>query len=124
IITSREAMTLSKQPRRLAIIGAGAIGCEVADFYNPLGTEVTGGGRVPALLPNEDDDVSIALERVFSKRGIKFFVKTKLDKIDNGNDGAMKLSLSGGDQPATVEADVVLVAVGVTPNTDGLLAPG
>ena len=123
IITSREAMTLPKQPRRLAIIGAGAIGCEFGDFYNALGTEVTIVEMLPHLLPNEDDDVSLVLERVFQKRGVKVFVKTKLDKLDKTNDG-IKLSLSGGEKPTTVEADVVLVAVGVIGNTDGLLAQG
>jgi dihydrolipoamide dehydrogenase len=128
IITSREAMILPKQPRRMAIVGAGAIGCEFGDFYNALGTEVTIVEMLPHLLPNEDDDVSLVLERVFQKRGMKSFLKTKVEKLDRNNDG-IKLTLSGGDggggeKPATIEADVVLVAVGVTGNTDGLLAPG
>ncbi|MGH7214451.1 MAG: dihydrolipoyl dehydrogenase [Tepidisphaeraceae bacterium] len=122
IITSREAMILPKQPRRMAIIGAGAIGCEFADFYNAVGTEVTIVEMLPHLLPNEDEDVSILLERAFAKRGIKLFLKTRTDKIDKANDG-VKLTLSG-EKAATVDADVVLVAVGVRGNTDGLIGPG
>jgi dihydrolipoamide dehydrogenase len=122
IITSREAMTLPSLPKRLAIIGAGAIGCEFADFYNALGTEVTIVEMLPHLLPNEDDDVSILLERVFAKRGLKLHLKTKTDKIEKIS-GGVRLTLSG-ENPGAVEADVVLVAVGVTGNTDGLVGPG
>ena len=122
IITSREAMNLPKQPKRLAIIGAGAIGCEFADFYNALGTEVTIVEMLPHLLPNEDEDVSILLERIFIKRGVKLHLKTKTDKIEKTADG-VKLTLSG-DKPGTVDADVVLVAVGVVGNTEGLAGPG
>jgi dihydrolipoamide dehydrogenase len=122
IITSREAMNLPKQPRRIAIIGAGAIGCEFGDFYNALGTEVTIVEMLPHLLPNEDEDVSILLERVFAKRGVKIHLKTKTDKIDKTADG-VKLTLSG-EKAGTVDADVVLVAVGVVGNTEGLVGPG
>ncbi|MEO6436862.1 MAG: dihydrolipoyl dehydrogenase [Tepidisphaeraceae bacterium] len=121
IITSREAMTPAKQPRRLAIIGAGAIGCEFADFYNAVGTEVTLIEMLPQLLPIEDDDVSLALKRSFEKRGIKVMLKTKTDKVEKAG-GALKLTLSGdGAAGGTVECDVLLVAAGVTANTDGLV---
>jgi dihydrolipoamide dehydrogenase len=118
VITSREAMTLPAQPKRLAIIGAGAIGCEFADFYNSLGTQVTVVEMLPHLLPNEDEDVSIVLERIFAKRGIDVRTRTKTDKIEKLN-GGVRLTLSG-DKAGTVDADVVLVAVGVAGNTEGL----
>jgi dihydrolipoamide dehydrogenase len=121
IITSREAMTLPAQPKRMAIIGAGAIGCEFADFYNAVGTEVTIVEMLPHLLPNEDEEVSRLLERVFAKRGIKVFTKTKTEKVEKTTDG-VRLTLSG-EQSATLDADVVLIAVGVTGNTEGLAAP-
>jgi dihydrolipoamide dehydrogenase len=121
VITSREAMTLPKQPRRMAIIGSGAIGCEFADFYNAVGTEVTVVEVLDHLLPNEDEDVSVLLERSFAKRGIKVFTKTKAEKLDK-TDGGVKLTLTG-EHAATVEADVVLVAVGVTGNVEGVAAP-
>ena len=63
-------MNLPKQPKKLAIIGAGAIGCEFADFYNAIGTEVVIVEMMDHLLPIEDEDVSILLERVFAKREI------------------------------------------------------
>jgi len=121
IITSREAMTLPTLPKRMAIIGAGAIGCEFGDFYNSLGTEVTIVEMLPHLLPNEDEDVSRLLERVFDKRGVKLHLKTKTDKIEKTANG-VKLTLSG-EKAGTVEADVVLVAVGVVGNTEGLVGP-
>lgn len=121
VITSREAMTLAKQPKSLAIVGAGAIGCEFADFYNALGTEVTIIEMLPHILPNEDDDVAIALERSFTKRGIKLYTKTKTEKVEKTAEG-VRLHLSGATQTA-VDADVVLVAIGVMGNVDGLAAP-
>jgi dihydrolipoamide dehydrogenase len=121
VITSREAMNLPKQPKKIAIIGAGAIGCEFADFYNSVGTEVVIVEMLDHLLPNEDEDVSILLERVFAKREIDVRIKTKTDKVEVTPTG-VKLTLSGA-KPGVVEADVVLVAIGVSANTAGLLGP-
>jgi dihydrolipoamide dehydrogenase len=121
IITSREAMNLSKQPKKIAIIGAGAIGCEFADFYNSIGTEVVIVEMLDHLLPNEDEDVSILLERVFAKREIDVRSKTKTDKVETTPSG-IKLTLSGA-KPGIVEADVVLVAIGVSANSAGLAGP-
>jgi dihydrolipoamide dehydrogenase len=122
IITSREAMSLPKQPKKIAIIGAGAIGCEFADFYNAIGTEVVIVEMMDHLLPIEDEDVSVVLERVFAKREIDVRVKTKTEKVEP-TAGGVKLTLSGA-KAGVVEADVVLVAIGVTGNTEGLAAPG
>lgn len=121
IITSREAMTLPSQPKKLAIIGAGAIGCEFADFYSSIGSEVVIVEMLDNLLPIEDTDVSIALEKVFARRKIDVRTKTKTEKAEKVGDG-VRLTLSGA-KPGTVEADVVLVAVGVTGNLEGLGAP-
>ena len=121
VITSREAMNLPKQPKKLVIIGAGAIGCEFADFYNAIGTEVTIVEMLDHLLPIEDEDVSLLLERTFAKRNIDVRTKTKTDKVETTSAG-VKLTLSG-EKPGIIEADVVLVAIGVTGNTEGLSAP-
>ena len=121
VITSREAMTLPAQPKRLAVIGAGAIGCEFADFYNAVGTEVTVIEMLPQLLPIEDADVSRLLRTSFEKRGIKVHTGTKTEKVEKTDKG-VKLTLSG-EQSASIEADVVLVAIGVTGNVEGLIGP-
>jgi len=121
IITSREAMNLPTQPKKIAIIGAGAIGCEFADFYNALGTEVVIIEMMDHLLPIEDEEVSTLLERIFAKRNIDVRVKTKTDKVEKIPTG-VKLTLTG-EKPGTIEADVVLVAVGVTGNIEGLAPP-
>jgi dihydrolipoamide dehydrogenase len=121
IITSREAMTLAKQPRKIAIIGAGAIGCEFADFYSSIGTDVVVVEMLDNLLPNEDPDVSMVLERIFAKRKIDVRTKTKTEKVEKTADG-VRLTLSGA-KAGTVDADVVLVAVGVTGNVENVAAP-
>lgn len=120
IISSREAMILPHQPKRMAIIGAGAIGCEFADFYNAIGTEVTIVEMLPQILPNEDDEVARALKSSFTKRGINVFTGTKTEKVEKTPYG-VKLTLSG-EHATTLEADVVLVAIGVTGNVDGVAA--
>jgi dihydrolipoamide dehydrogenase len=105
----------------MAIIGAGAIGCEFADFYNAIGTEVAVVEMLPHLLPNEDEDVSILLERVFAKRGMKIHTNTKTEKLEKlPNDSGVRLTLSAG---GTVEADVLLVAAGVTGLADQATDP-
>ncbi len=93
VITSREAMILPKQPKKLAIIGAGAIGCEFADFYSSMGTEVEIVELLDHLLPIEDEDCSVLLERLFQKRGIKVHIKTKTEKVEKTANG-VKLILS------------------------------
>src|SRR5580658_5355771 len=115
VITSREAMNLPKQPKKIAIIGAGAIGCEFADFYNAIGSEVVIVEMLDHLLPIEDEEVSILLERTFARREIDVRVKTKTEKVELTPNG-VKLTLSGA-KAGVVEADVVLVAIGDSGNT-------
>ncbi len=121
IFTSREAMTLPHQPKRLAIIGAGAIGCEFADFYNAVGSEVVLIEMLDHLLPNEDGDVAAVLHRVFEKRKIDIRTKTKTAKVQTTAHG-VKLTLEGA-KPGSVTADGVLVAIGVTGIADGAVDP-
>jgi dihydrolipoamide dehydrogenase len=123
IISSREAMILKEQPKRLAVIGAGAIGCEFADFYRALGTEVTIIEMLDHLLPIEDDDVSVALEKAFAKNGIKVFTKTKTEKLEKTANG-VKLTITNDAGTNVVEADLALVAIGVTGNVENLSASG
>ncbi|HYO08094.1 MAG TPA: dihydrolipoyl dehydrogenase [Tepidisphaeraceae bacterium] len=124
IITSREAMNLPQQPKRLAIIGAGAIGCEFGDFYNAVGTEVTIVEMLDNLLPNEDTETSVLLERSFQKRGIKVLTRHKTDKIDRvGNAVRLTVTPAAGGASQTIEVDAVLVAVGVSGNVENVAAP-
>jgi len=118
VVTSREAMNLPQQPKRLAIVGAGAIGAEFADFYNAIGTQVTLIEMLDTILPIEDTDVSTMLSRIFTKRGIDVRAKTKTEKVEKTSDG-VRLTLSG-EKPGVVDADVVLIAIGVTGNSENL----
>jgi dihydrolipoamide dehydrogenase len=119
VISSKEAMTLDPQPKTLVIIGAGAIGVEFAYFYNAFGTKVTMVEMMPNLLPVEDTEVSQALEKSFQKQGVKFFTNTKTTKTELTSAG-VKITVSdakGAEQE--LEADVCLVAIGVTPLLPG-----
>ena len=122
VISSREAMTLPKQPKSLAVIGAGAIGCEFADFYNSMGTDVTIIEFLDHLLPNEDQDCSILLERIYAKRGMKIMTRSKTERIEKTDTG-VRLHVTTPEGPKTVDAEVCLLAVGVTGNLDNLFGP-
>jgi dihydrolipoamide dehydrogenase len=122
IINSRDAMILDNQPKRLAVVGAGAIGIEYAYFYNAFGTEVTVIEMLDRLLPVEDDDVSKELARAFRKYGIKTHTSTKTQSIEK-TDAGVKLTISPVDDDAKteeIEADRVLLAIGVAGNYAGL----
>ncbi len=123
IITSREAMILRELPRRLLIIGAGAIGVEFAYIYNAFGTAVTLVEIMPRILPVEDEEISTRLRMVFAKRGIAIHTDTRTEKVEAGPAGVTVTLLDAARQERrTVEADVVLVAVGVTGNVENLFA--
>ena len=118
VISSREAMTLEKQPASMAIVGAGAIGVEFAYFYNAFGTKVTLIEMLPRLLPQEDHEVSGVLDKAFRKQGIKIRTETKVAEAENrGSHVVLNLK---GKKTETIDAEVCLVAVGVTP----VLPPG
>jgi dihydrolipoamide dehydrogenase len=114
-------MTLPSQPKSLVVLGAGAIGVEFASFYRSLGVEVTIVEFLPRLVPNEDPEVSKELARAFDKRGIKALVGHKVTSAEKTGTG-VKIAVepaNGGDK-ATLEADILLVAVGVQANTENL----
>ncbi len=122
IISYKEAMVLPEQPKRLAIIGAGAIGMEFAYFYNAFGTEVTVIEMLDRLLPNEDEDVSKVIEKSFTKQGVKFHTSTKTTAVKK-TDGGVELTIAPVNdekKTQTLQADKVLVAVGVMGRYDGL----
>ncbi|HLL25312.1 MAG TPA: dihydrolipoyl dehydrogenase [Kofleriaceae bacterium] len=121
IIEYRRAMTLPEQPKSMVVLGAGAIGVEFASFYRSLGTEVTIVEFLPRLVPNEDPEISKELARAFDKRGIKVLVDTKLTSANNSGDHVTITAepKAGGDK-LELTADILLVAVGVAPNTENL----
>ncbi len=122
VIGSREAMILEPQPKRMVIIGAGAIGVEFAYFYNAFGTEVTLLEMMPNVLPVEDTEVSQALERALKKQGIKILTGTKTAKAETTRKG-VRVTLEGKSSES-LEAEVALVAIGVMPLLpDGKLKP-
>ncbi|MGB1888255.1 MAG: dihydrolipoyl dehydrogenase, partial [Akkermansiaceae bacterium] len=118
VISSKEAMTLEKQPKSMVIIGAGAIGVEFGYIYNAFGTEVTIIEMMPNLLPVEDDDVSDAITKSYRKAGINCLTDTKvIGTRDNGNSVTITVENSSGSKEIT--ADSCLVAIGVAPVLPG-----
>lgn len=120
VMTSREALAMTKQPKSIVIVGAGAIGVEFAYFYNALGTEVTLVEMLPQVLPVEDEEVSKVLHRAFDKQGIKTYVDTKCENIRVGKN-SVKVDLVTGDKKEEVEAEVLLSAIGVVANIEGVI---
>jgi len=121
IIEYRKAMTLPEQPKSIIVLGAGAIGVEFASFYRSLGTHVTIVEFLPRLVPNEDPDISKELARAFERKGIQLLVGHKLTSAKvTGNQVAVTVEPTAGGEPRTLEADILLVAVGVAANTENL----
>jgi dihydrolipoamide dehydrogenase len=118
IITSTEAMSLEEQPKDLIIIGAGAIGVEFAYFYSVLGTKVTIIEMMENILPIEDKEVSVTLEKSFKKRGIEIITSAKVVKVENSKNSVNVIVEKDGKKIELV-ADKVLSAIGVTGNTEG-----
>lgn len=119
IIGYREAMTLEKQPKSMVVVGSGAIGSEFAYFYNAIGTKVTLVEMLPAIVPFEDEEVSKQLERSFKKSGIDVMTEASVESVDtSGNTCKVKIKNKKGEQ--SIECDVVLSAVGVATNIEGI----
>lgn len=116
VIGSREAMVLPKQPKSITIIGAGAIGIEFAYFFNSYGTEVTVVEMLDTVLPNEDNEVSAALEKSLAKQGIKLLTSTKTTSADTDGDGVkLIVEPAEGGESSTIESEICLVAIGIAP---------
>ncbi len=119
IIGYREAMTLPELPASMVVVGSGAIGSEFANFYQTLGTQVTLVEFLPRLVPNEDEEVSKQLERSFRKTGMKIMTGSSVESADCSGEKC-KVSIKTPKGMETVEADIVLSAVGVTTNLEGI----
>lgn len=117
VIGYRQAMTLEKQPKSMVVVGSGAIGSEFAFFYNSIGTAVTLVEFMPNILPLEDEEVSKQLARSFKKQGIKIMTDSTVESVEK--EGSMcKVHIKTKKGTETIETEVVLSAVGVTPNLE------
>ncbi len=119
VIGYREAMTLSKQPKKLIIVGSGAIGIEFAYFYNSMGTEVTIVEYLNRIVPVEDEEVSKQLEKNFKKSGIKIMTNTEVTGVNTSGKG-VKATVKTEKGEETLNADIVLSAVGIKSNIENL----
>lgn len=119
VIGYREAMTLKDQPKKMVIVGSGAIGTEFAYFYNSIGTEVTVVEYMDALVPREDKDISKELTKIFKKKGINVIANSSVEFIDTSGEGCKVTIKSNKDnKESQIECDIVLSAVGVAPNVE------
>jgi dihydrolipoamide dehydrogenase len=116
VITSEQALQMNFVPNKVIVLGGGVIGVEFASIWRSFGTEVTIIEGLPSLVPNEDPAISKALERAFRKRGIEFKTGVRFSGVQQHENGVV-VSLESGE---TLEAELMLVAVGRGPNTAGL----
>lgn len=119
IIGYRQALVLPKKPESMVVVGSGAIGSEFAYFYNTIGVKVTLVEYLPNIVPLEDEEVSKQLERSFKKQGIKVMTSSEVLAVDTtGEKSKVTIKTKKGEE--VVEADIVLSAVGVTTNIEGI----
>ena len=125
ILTSSDALILKKIPQSMVIIGAGAIGMEFAYFYHTFGTEITIVEMLPSILPNEDEEISHALRRIYEKAGMQILTGTQVESIQTDKT-KVKIEVATGNDKKQLKAENCLVAVGVQGNIEdiGLEAAG
>lgn len=119
IIEYRKAMSLPAMPKRMLVMGSGAIGTEFAYFYKAMGTDVTLIEYMDRIVPLEDEDISKQLYRIFTKNGIKIMTGSKVVSVEK-NEAGIKAIVENANGQTTLEADVLLSAVGVSPNVEGI----
>jgi dihydrolipoamide dehydrogenase len=119
IIGYRQAMTLKSQPKKIVIVGSGAIGVEFAYFYNAIGTEVTIVEYLPNIVPIEDEEVSKQLEKSFKKAGVNIMTKASVESVDTSVKGCV-VSIKTEKGEEKIECDVVLSAVGIQANIENI----
>jgi dihydrolipoamide dehydrogenase len=119
VVGYRQAMTLSKQPKKLIVVGSGAIGVEFAHFYNAMGTEVTVVEYMPRIVPVEDEEISKQMERSFTKSGIKVMTNAEVTQVDTSGKG-VKATIKTKNGDEVLSADIVLSAVGIKTNIENI----
>jgi dihydrolipoamide dehydrogenase len=119
IIGYREALVLPALPKKMVVVGSGAIGVEFAYFYNTLGVDVTVVEFMPNIVPVEDEEVSKQLERSFKKQGMKIMLESSVESVDTSGKGCVvNIKTKKGDEK--IECDIVLSAVGIETNIQGI----
>ena len=119
IIGYRDALILKEAPKKMIVVGSGAIGVELAYFYNAMGTDVTVVEFMPNIVPVEDVDISKQLERSFKKAGIKIMTNASVEKVDTSG-ATCKATVKTKKGEEILEADIVLSAVGITANIENI----
>lgn len=119
VIGYRQAMNLPEQPKSLIVVGSGAIGIEFAYFYNAIGTKVTVVEFMDRIVPVEDEEISKQLERSLKKAGINIMTNATVESVDTSGNGC-KAQVKTAKGTETLEADIVLSAVGITPNIENI----
>jgi len=119
VISYRQAMTLPTQPKKMIVVGSGAIGVEFAHFYNSMGTEVTIVEFMPNIVPVEDEDVSKQMERSLKKSGITIMTNSSVEKVDTSGEG-VKATVKTAKGEEILEADILLSAVGIKSNIENI----
>jgi len=119
VLGYRDAMVLPKIPKKMVIVGSGAIGVEFAYFYNAMGVDVTIVEYLPNIVPIEDIDVSKQLEKTFKKKGIKIMTNSSVENVEKSSKGCkVKVKTSKGEE--YIDCDIVLSAVGIQPNIENI----
>jgi dihydrolipoamide dehydrogenase len=119
IIGYREAMVLPQQPNSMIVVGSGAIGVEFADFYNSMGTKVTIVEFMPRVVPVEDEEISKELEKHLKRKGITIMTSAEVTKTDTTGAG-VKATVKSASGESVLEADILLSAVGIQSNLEGI----
>ena len=119
IIGYRDAMVLPKMPKKMVIVGSGAIGVEFAYFYNAMGVDVTIVEYLPNIVPVEDIDVSKQLEKIFKKKGINIMTNSSVENVEKSSKGC-KVSVKTSKGEEMIECDIVLSAVGIQSNIENI----
>jgi dihydrolipoamide dehydrogenase len=119
VIGYRQAMTLPEQPKKMIVVGSGAIGVEFAHFYNAMGTEVTIVEFMPNIVPVEDEDISKQMERSMKKAGVTIMTNASVERIDTAGKG-VKAFVKTAKGEEVLEADILLSAVGIKTNIENI----
>jgi dihydrolipoamide dehydrogenase len=119
IIGYREAMSLPALPKSMIVVGSGAIGVEFAYFYNSMGTKVTIVEYLPRIVPVEDEDISKELDKQYRKYGIEIMTNSSVESVDSSGE-LLKAKVKTQNGEVTLEAEIVLSAIGIAANVEGI----